>query len=114
MVRTTDTFECPVYPAKQVTDYDVTVYTIGIGAGANGDLPTAMVEGIDPHGGDPQTIFTNAKGGKYLNAAKPTDLKLIFNAILLNIYVPHHQLAGATARPSKGRKMRNGCYITSS
>jgi hypothetical protein len=65
----------------------VTVYTIGIGAGANRDLLTAMATGTDPQGDLPDQTYFVGKGGQYFPAAKPTDLDLIFDQILSNIYV---------------------------
>ncbi|NJN95954.1 MAG: VWA domain-containing protein, partial [Anaerolineales bacterium] len=83
----TDHFECAMYFAFLASEANVTLYTIGIGAGANRDLLTAMATGIDPRGGGtPYTHFVG-KGGQYFPAAKPTDLDIIFDQILSNIYV---------------------------
>ncbi|MCK6627125.1 MAG: VWA domain-containing protein [Anaerolineae bacterium] len=80
-------FECAMYFAFLASEANVTLYTIGIGAGANRDLLTAMATGTDPRGGGtPYTHFVS-KGGQYFPAAKPTDLDLIFDQILSNIYV---------------------------
>lgn len=80
-------FECAMYYAFLASEANVTVYTIGIGAGANRDLLTAMATGTDPRNGEtPYTHFVG-KGGQYFPAAKPTDLDIIFDQILSNIYV---------------------------
>lgn len=81
-----DDFECAMYFAWLADQNNVTVYTIGIGAGANRDLLTAMATGTDPRGEGP--AFEHFVGeGQYFPAAKPTDLDLIFEQILSNIYV---------------------------
>jgi Flp pilus assembly protein TadG len=80
-------FECAMYYAFLASQANVTVYTIGIGGGANRDLLTAMATGTDPRsGGEPFTHFVG-KGGQYFPAAKPSDLDLIFDQILSNIFV---------------------------
>jgi hypothetical protein len=79
-------FECAMYYAFLADDNNVTVYTIGIGAGANRDLLTAMATGDDPGCEDPACPGFVAEG-QYFPAAKPTDLDLIFEQILSNIYV---------------------------
>lgn len=80
-------FECAMYYAFLASQANVTVYTIGIGGGANRDLLTAMATGTDPRsGGEPFPHFVG-KGGQYFPAAKPSDLDLIFDQILSNIFV---------------------------
>ncbi|MCL4301589.1 MAG: TadE/TadG family protein [Anaerolineae bacterium] len=80
-------FECAMYYAFLASQANVTLYTIGIGGGANRDLLTAMATGTDPRsGGEPFTHFVS-KGGQYFPAAKPSDLDLIFDQILSNIFV---------------------------
>lgn len=80
-------FECAMYFAYLASQENVTVYTIGIGAGANRDLLTAMATGVDPRSGQGDVTYFVGKGGQYFPAAKPTDLDLIFDQILSNIYV---------------------------
>jgi hypothetical protein len=84
-----DAFECAVYFAKEAADAGIIVYTIGIGAGAEPDLLTAMAQGVDPHStsGSGQELLFDARGGRFFNAAKPSDLDAIFTQILGNIYV---------------------------
>jgi|GEM_PF-2995427 len=80
-------FECAMYFASLAAQNNVTVYTIGIGAGANADLLTAMATGIDPRGDQEDVQMFSGGSGKFFPAAKPTDLDLIFDEILSNIYV---------------------------
>jgi len=81
-------YDCAMFYASQAADNNVVLYTIGIGAGANKELLTAMAEGTDPNpvAGDDGFYF-NSKGGKYFPAAKPSDLDSIFQQILENIFV---------------------------
>jgi Flp pilus assembly protein TadG len=86
-----DNFECAMYYAWVAAENNVTVYTIGLGAGANPDLLTAIATGVDPRGGvlndgNDYTYF-NGRGGMYQNASTPDDLDQIFSNILSNIYV---------------------------
>ena len=73
-----------MFYAFQSADNNVTLYTIGIGSGANVDLMTAMATGKDPTTGD---FYFEGKGGKFYPAAKPSDLDAIFEDILSNILV---------------------------
>jgi secreted protein with Ig-like and vWFA domain len=82
-----DDFECAVYYGFLAAQNNVTVYTIGIGAGANQDVLTAMATGWDPRGDDPDVQMFTGGQGQFFPAAKPTDLDLIFDQILSNIYV---------------------------
>jgi hypothetical protein len=77
-------YHCAIYYAQQAAKNNVTVYTIGVGAGVNISLLTAMAEGIDPATGD--EYIRNAKGKFYL-AATPADLDAIFEDILSNVVV---------------------------
>jgi Flp pilus assembly protein TadG len=86
-----DNFECAMYYAWQAAENNVTVYAIGLGAGVNGDLLTAMATGVDPRGGvlndGNDVTYFNGRGGTYENAATPEDLDQIFSNILSNIYI---------------------------
>ncbi len=82
-----DDFECAMYLAYQAAEKEVTVYTIGIGAGANQDLLTAMATGVDPRGDAADVLMFTGATGQFFPAAKPSDLEIIFEAILSNIYV---------------------------
>lgn len=84
-----DNFECAVFYGKEAADAGVIVYSIGLGAGAERDLLTAIAEGRDPHttSGASEEFLFDARGGRYFNAAKPSDLDGIFSVILSNIYV---------------------------
>jgi uncharacterized repeat protein (TIGR01451 family) len=75
-------FECPAYFASIAAANNVTIYTIGIGPGPNGDLLTELATGIDPRGDQPDVQMFNAQCGQYFSATKPTDLEGIFEAIL--------------------------------
>ncbi|MCB0214077.1 MAG: VWA domain-containing protein, partial [Anaerolineae bacterium] len=44
-----NSYNCAMYFAQQAADNNVTVYTIGIGAGVNIELLTAMATGTDPN-----------------------------------------------------------------
>jgi hypothetical protein len=81
-------YNCAVYYAREAYKANVTVYTIGIGAGANPDLLWTIATGQDKTGNE-HIYFGDgkARGGKYYNAAKPTDLDAIFGDILSNIFV---------------------------
>lgn len=80
-------FECAMWYAQQAAAKGVTVYTIGIGAGANTDFLTTMAEGKDPRsGGTPVPMFSGASG-KYFPAARPSDLDGIFRQILTSLSV---------------------------
>jgi hypothetical protein len=73
--------------AREAARQGVTVYTIGIGAGANTDFLTTMAEGKDPRsGGTPVPMFSGASG-KYFPAARPSDLDGIFRQILTSLSV---------------------------
>ena len=82
-------FECAVFFGREAANAGIIVYTIGIGAGVDRDLLTAIAEGRDPHSssGSGEEFLFEARGGRFFNAAKPTDLDAIFTQILGNIYV---------------------------
>ncbi|MCB9078716.1 MAG: VWA domain-containing protein, partial [Anaerolineaceae bacterium] len=77
-------YDCSIYYAQQAANKNVTLYTIGVGSGVNFDLLTAMATGTDPTTGDK---YFEPRGGAYFPAAKPSDLDLIFDTILSNIFV---------------------------
>lgn len=77
-------YDCSIYYAQQAANKNVTLYTIGVGSGVNFDLLTAMATGTDPTTGD---VYFQPRGGEYFPAAKPSDLDLIFDTILSNIFV---------------------------
>jgi hypothetical protein len=77
-------YDCAIYYAKQAANNNIVVYAIGIGAGANVDLMTAMAEGTDPTSGKK---YFESRGGKFYNAVSPADLDGIFEQILSNIFV---------------------------
>jgi hypothetical protein len=82
-------YNCPVYYGKFAYDNNVTVYTIGIGSGANPALLETMATGIDPTT-DPPTEYWKGgteRGGDYFPAPKPSDLDAIFEKILQNVFV---------------------------
>lgn len=81
-------YDCAMYFAQQAADNNVTVYTIGIGAGVNIELLTAMATGKDPNpkAGDDGFYF-EGRGGQFYHAVQPNDLDAIFEDILSNIYV---------------------------
>ncbi|MCB0193117.1 MAG: VWA domain-containing protein [Anaerolineae bacterium] len=80
-------YDCSIYYAQQAAHKNVTVYTIGIGSGVNFDLLTAMATGVDPNDPNPDHKYFESRGGQYFPAAKPSDLDLIFDTILSNIFV---------------------------
>ncbi|MCB0224518.1 MAG: VWA domain-containing protein [Anaerolineae bacterium] len=77
-------YDCSIYYAQQAANKNVTLYTIGVGSGVNFDLLTAMATGTDPTTGEK---YFEPRGGAYFPAAKPSDLDLIFDTILSNIFV---------------------------
>jgi hypothetical protein len=80
-------FDCAMWYAQQAAAKGVTVYTIGIGGGANTDFLTTMATGVDPRsGGTPVPMFSGA-AGKYFSAVTPADLDGIFREILTSISV---------------------------
>ncbi len=79
-----EAYDCSIFYAREAANNNVTVYTIGIGSGVNVDLLTAMATGQDPGTGD---IYFESRGGEYYPAATPTDLDIIFDAILSNVFV---------------------------
>jgi Flp pilus assembly protein TadG len=80
-------YDCAMWYALQAYNNNVTVYTIGIGAGANRDLLTAIATGKDPTKGDIYFSDGTGRGGAYYNAATPADLDAIFTKILSNVFV---------------------------
>jgi hypothetical protein len=65
-------YDCVIYYAGKALQNNVTVYTIGLGDGANGDLLQMAAE---------------TARGQYFYAPTPEDLDTIFDQILSNIYV---------------------------
>ena len=76
-------FECAVFFGNMASANNVTVFTVGVGNGVDRDLLTAIAEGHDPHStsGSGDEFLFDSCGGRFFNAAKPTDLDAILDFI---------------------------------
>jgi uncharacterized repeat protein (TIGR01451 family) len=71
-------YNCAIYYAREAARHNVRLYTIGMGPGINTDLLIAMATGTDPSVGP---VYFESVGGQFYNAAKPSDLDIIFEEL---------------------------------